>query len=552
MDTQEAVREVWDVIVIGAGQGGSTLGYALARGGLRVLFCEKGWANLEPEAELAGDYAERFFPSPVAPFGQQRFALTRAGRWCDEIDDQSHFFDHHFVPFIGSGKGGSSALFGMAMERFFPCDFAPLAPFLGHKAINLPEAWPITYTDLVPYYEAAENLYRVRGTADPLRIDVGSQKLMTPPPLTQGVEAIFRHVAAKGLHPYQIPMACEYVEGCQCCQGYLCAKNCKNHSGRICLDPAIRLHGANLLDQCEVLELESNRTAVTGVACQRGGEIFKLRSRVVVLAAGALATPAILLRSTSKDWPQGVANRSGMVGKNLMRHYIDLFLVDTRSGKIDNRFKEIAFNDFYIVDGEKLGTVQSFGRLPPAPIMARSLKDEARFPGLGAFLGLVSPLAHGVMTHLAERYLALASIVEDPPYLDNRVSLGAGGQACLHYRIHPDDQSRIEHMRNLVKDTLKPFPTRLVKQADNNHRIAHACGTCRFGMNPAVSVLDSNNRAHGLENLYVVDASFFPSSAGTNPALTIAANALRVADHLLNLMGGVAPTVGANATSSQL
>lgn len=534
IDIQKATQEYWDVIVVGAGKGGNTAGYALARGGLRVLFCEKGQSILNLEGELNGDYAENFLPSPNSPYSENKAILARAGRWWDEIDDQSYLFQHQFVPYIGSSSGGSSALFGMAMERFFPNDFAPLAQFRRHIDTSLPETWPISYADLIPYYEAAESLYRIRGTADNLRVDAASQKLLTPPSLTLPAEALFKHIANKDLHPYQLPMACEYVDGCKCCQGYLCAKNCKNHSGRICLDPAIHLHGASLLDQCEVLRLEADRTKVNGVICRRGNEQFKLRSKLIILSAGALATPAILLKSASKDWLNGLANSSGLVGKNLMRHFIDLYLVDPRCGKIDNRFKELAFNDFYCIDGQKLGTVQSFGQLPPAPIMARSLKDEARFPGLGGLLGLISPITHSIMTKMAENFIALASIVEDPPYLNNRVTVSDNGTIRLRYRIHPQDQSRIKYMRTLVKDALSPYPTYVVKQADNNHRIAHACGTCRFGENPANSVLDRYNRAHDLENLYILDASFFPSSAGTNPALTIAANALRVAEHLLS------------------
>jgi len=532
MNAQDAMREFWDVIVVGTGVGGATLGHALARKGHKVLFCEKGWSDFDSEHALTGDYAEQFLPSAGAHYARHIPVLASAGRHWEEIDDRSHLFPHHFTPFIGSGTGGSSALFGMAMERFFPCDFSPLAQFPAHVDTTLPETWPISYADLLPYYEEAEALYRVRGTADGLRKDTTPQIFPAPPPLTPGAETLFKHLAGKGMHPYRIPMACEFVPGCQCCQGYLCAKNCKNHSGKICLEPAIRLHSAALLDKCEVLSLEADRARVTGIICQRDGQKFKLRSKTVVLAAGALASPAILLRSTSPDWPDGLANNSRLVGKNLMRHYIDLYLLDLQIPNLDNRFKELAFNDYYQVEGEKLGTVQSFGRLPPPPVMARSLRDEAVLPGLGKLLGLVAPLAKGFMAKMVERSTIMASIVEDPPYANNGLTRANDGGFRLRYRVHQQDERRIAAMRRLTKQALAPFPTQLVKQADNNHRIAHVCGTCRFGTDPKQSVLDDNNRAHDVENLYVVDGSYFPSSGGTNPALTIAANALRVADHL--------------------
>ena len=535
MNTQDATREIWDVIIVGTGVGGATLGHALACKGLRVLFCEKGWSDFDSEHALKGAYAEQFLPYASAPYGQNMPVLAGAGRCWEEIADRSHLFPHHFVPFTGLGTGGSSALFGMAMERFFPCDFSPLAQFPGHVDTTLTETWPISYSDLLPYYEEAEALYRVRGTADSLRPDNPPQIFPAPPPLTPGAEALFKHLESKGLHPYRLPAACEYVPGCECCQGYLCAKNCKNHSGRICLEPAILLHGAALLDKCEVLSLEADRTRVTGIICQRDGQKVKLHAKTVVLAAGALVSPTILLRSTSLDWPDGLANNSGLVGKNLMRHYIDLYLLDLQIPNLDNRFKELAFNDYYQIEGEKLGTLQSFGRLPPAPVMARSLRDEAVLPALGKLLSLVAPLATGFMAKLVERSTVMASIVEDPPYADNGLIRASNGEFHLHYRVHQQDERRIAVMRRLTKQALAPYLTKLVKQAGNNHRIAHVCGTCRFGTDPKQSVLDVHNRAHDVENLYVVDGSYFPSSGGTNPALTIAANALRVANHLVSI-----------------
>ena len=126
--------------------------------------------------------------------------------------------------------------------------------------------------------------------------------------------------------------------------------------------------------------------------------------------------------------------------------------------------------------------------------------------------------------------------MEDLPYSDNRVLPavdGPAGAVHITYRLRDQDRVRIARFRSLMKTALKPLRWRLIKQAENNQRIAHVCGTCRFGNDPKTSVLDQNNRCHDLDNLYVVDSSFFPSSGGTNPSLTIAANALRVADQLV-------------------
>jgi choline dehydrogenase-like flavoprotein len=225
------------------------------------------------------------------------------------------------------------------------------------------------------------------------------------------------------------------------------------------------------------------------------------------------------------------------VGRNLMRHFIDLYLVEPKlKGEFDNRQKEFAFNDFYDADGQKLGSVQSFGRLPPAPVLAASMADDLRqgaLPWTAPLFKLARPAVAPFLKQLVERRMILATTMEDPPYADNRIAAGADGALTLEYRVRPRDQARIAAFRSRMKGVLKPYSYSLIKQADNNQRIAHACGTCRFGDDPATSVLDADNRAHGLANLYVVDSSFFPSSGGTNPSLTIAANALRVAERLI-------------------
>jgi choline dehydrogenase-like flavoprotein len=268
-----------------------------------------------------------------------------------------------------------------------------------------------------------------------------------------------------------------------------------------------------------------------------------LRGDIIVLAAGALETPRILLNSASSDWPAGLANESGLVGRNLMRHYVDLYaLSPTKRQDLPGNLKELAFNDFYLTDGQKFGTVQSFGALPPPAVIVEGVEKDLRHGPWGWLVPLFKlgkPFLRLVLGRTFARRILFASIMEDLPYTDNRVILAdettpsAGSRLRLHYRIDPREQARIELFRQRLRKAFRPYHFILIKQAENNERIAHACGTCRFGRNPQESVLNASNRAHGLHNLYVVDASFFPSSGGTNPALTLAANALRVADQLL-------------------
>src|SRR5438093_10559051 len=251
----ELTDQQWDAIIVGTGMGGATLGYALARAGQRVLFCEMGKSEWDNPRATRGTYPEIFFPHPEVPKPEHRDILSNAGRYCDQVKDRSTTRPRTFIPFVGSGTGGSSALYGMAMERFSPADFEPKRCHPDAAETTLPERWPISYAELAPYYKAAEDLYRVRGAADPLREAQVQDPLRPPPPLTPlGIE-LFSFFKRKGLHPYRLPMACEFVPGCTCCQGYLCDRNCKNDSSRVCLEPAMSLHGAKSLDECEVLRL---------------------------------------------------------------------------------------------------------------------------------------------------------------------------------------------------------------------------------------------------------------------------------------------------------
>lgn len=526
----------WDAMVIGTGIGGATLGHALARQGQRVLFCERGTSRQPGVAE--GDYAERLNTPLTHPVNTMApHSLLRAGRWPTQLIDKSAKSGRPFIPFIGTGVGGSSALYGMAMERFSAADFQP--ELNSEPGRSGRPAWPITYDELQPYYAQAEDLYRVRGSADPLRPDTPS--LMAAPPLSRTATALSQRLAARGMHPYQLPSACEYVPGCLTCQGFLCPKRCKNDSWQIAVEPAVTQYGATLIDDCEVVRLHSSAHAVTTVECLWNGQPLELHAKQIILAAGAVNTPLLLQRSASTEWPNGLANASGMVGRHLMRHLIDLYVLKADAGALDdNRRKEIAFNDFYRHGTDKLGTVQSFGRLPPPQMIIDALHDDISAAGFGWALPLVklgSPVLRLFLARMVDRGVTLATIVEDYPNPENRVERsgdGGGGHqtATIHYQVDPAAQRRIALMRRLMKDCLRPASYQLIADASNNQRIAHACGTCRMGNDPGSSVVDKTCRAHGLDNLYIVDGSCFVSSGGTNPSLTIAANALRVAAHL--------------------
>ena len=524
-DFERTLNTHWDYVVVGTGIGGATMGHALVKAGKSVLFLERGRAHFRHPDALRGQYPEMLAPLAAPTAQPSTSTLLQAGRYPDALADGGHLF----TPMIGCGSGGSSALYGMAMERFLPSDLGPLHPGQTTAAESRC-VWPISYADLAPWYSAAEVLYRVRGGRDPMR--PGEADLPPAPALSAQAAELQQHFAQRGLHPYALPLACERLPDCACCQGFLCARDCKNDAGRICLLPALEHPQARLLDECEVLRLEADKSRVTGIICQIHGRQVALRARQVVLAAGALNTPALLLRSTSVDWPAGLANRSGQVGRNLMRHFVDLYLVFTHTGG-SHSLKEIGLSDFYAPEQYKLGTLQSFGQLPPASMLVDSLGEElARSaPWAVPLFKIVRPALRAMLPRVFQRGMLLAAIMEDAADPENRVT--PGPPMAIRYRPGTADLDRLRVFRALVARSLRPYRFLRLQQAEKNSMLAHVCGTCRFGLDPSTSVLNGDNRAHDVENLYVVDASFFPSSGGTNPGLTIAANALRVAHRLL-------------------
>lgn len=544
----DAASQRWDAIVVGTGVGGATFGLAMARAGKRVLFCERGLRRpaiaaqgdaapheAYPESSLAG---HRPAQTPMA-----RAVLRRAGRQADALQDESSSGQRHrsFIPFIGEGSGGSSALYGMAMERLFPGDFRPRGRHPSADAY-LPEQWPISPDELAPWYAAAERLYGVHGSPDPLSPWPDAADKPAPPPLDAGHQWLSGRLSDAGLHPYRLPMACRFTPGCGGCQGFLCPRACKQDANNACLEPALTHHGARLLEDALVTRVEARGRRVTGVHCLQNGASLPLHGDIIVLAAGALHTPVLLLNSASEDHPTGLGNGSGLVGRMLMRHCIDLYALRVPrdlAGQFDNRQKMLAFNDFYDGEHGKLGTVQSFGRLPPVEMLLASLHEDVLNSSLRLLapaVPLARPLMAPMLRDLLNRHLFLATTLEDMPHPENRVLAPAkpGSSARFSYRMHDLDRSRTRRFRELMHTHLQGTPYRRLNQAANNQRIAHACGTCRFGHSPRDSVLDANNRSHELDNLFVVDASFFPSSGGTNPSLTIAANALRVAARILS------------------
>lgn len=474
--------QLWDVVVIGTGAGGATAGFNLARQGRSVLFLECG--KLEPSNTQ----------DPTTPGWSCPQRIMRTGSAGAE------------QMVVGCGTGGSTAVFSMVMDRFRAADLAPRQYCPEPHNTTLPDTWPIPLSELQPHYARAESLFRVRGTTDPLCPEAYTLPAPTNP--TDADTLVHGNLLRSGLHPYRLHYARENVHDCTGCFMSYCRHDCRNDAGRVCVRPALLEYGARILPECQVerLKCDNSREVRWAMATWRGRPI-RIEGRTFVLALNAIFTPALLLRSVSTNFPDGLGNSSGMVGRNLMTHVSDNLVVrmDDQADCVNSRMRNgVSLNDFYVHENVKLGNVHAHAMHFPPALSAR-LRGSVLF----------------------------STIVEDFPYFHNRVVPRPGSEtdALWEYHYAPELRTRAQMLRNAFVSALDKAALSVhVARPDGQLNPTHMCGTCRFGDDPHSSVLDRNNRMHDVGNVYVVDASFFPSSGAMNPSLTIVANSLRVSD----------------------
>ncbi len=502
----EAVH--WDVIIVGSGIGGATVGQSLALRGLRVLFLEKGGEVASPEALPDGSspedrLAHGWWPHPVS-------RKLPDGRY------------QRFFAAVGCAIGGSSIHYAAALERMDASDFASIETALGSTV-----RWPIGYLEFAPFYDAAEALYGI----DRASVE-GTWERMS-----EWDRALMEQLRLNGLHPEPLRVAIRYDAQCTECIGKVCPRGCKRDARVACLEEALQQPGCLMLGWCDVEALEADEKRVTAVRARFDGRELLLRGRAVILAAGAFHSPQILLRSRNDQWPRGLANRSDQVGRNLMFHTSDVMALwaPRRWSRTARQRKSISIRDFYLRDGDRLGYVQSMGLEAGRGEIAAYLKDGLRRRGISNPF-LLSLLVKAP-SHLAAALFGSAGIFaamsEDYPHPDNRIVLDAlePDGASFTYTITEDLKRRADRLYQEFSRHVRPWRAMRIS-AELSMNYGHPCGTCRFGDDPALSVLDRDCKAHDLENLYVIDASFMPRSGAVNPSLTIAANALRVAPQI--------------------
>jgi choline dehydrogenase-like flavoprotein len=508
----------FDVIIIGSGAGGGTLAHTLASSGKRVLLLERG--HFLPRE------TENWSPDDVFVDGRYISEDT----WYDGEGTAFQPQVHYFV-------GGATKLYGAALYRLRPEDFGEVAHVDG-----ISPAWPVGYDEFEPFYTKAEQLYQVHGIHgdDPTEGPFSAPYPAPPVSHEPRLQEISDALTAKGYHPFSAPCGILLDESdrnrsqcirCAWCDGYPCMVHAKADAEVMAVRPSLQWPNVTLETGAVVSKLEtdpSGRT-VTGVVVDRGGDTEVYQADIVVVAAGAANSAKILLNSANDAHPTGLANGSDQVGRNYMFHNCKA-LVSLSKEPNDTVFqKTLGINDFYFAgDGRPwpLGNIQMVGK-----------SNAGAMKGEEPKLTLLAP--HWTLDDVAKHAVDWWLTTEDLPRPDNRVTTDAEGNVHLAYQATNNEEADglYKELRTILNHVGMADHHILSKNFYMSMSVpvagcAHQAGTARFGSDPATSVLDVNCKAHQLDNLYVVDTSFFPSIGAVNPALTAMANAIRVGEHL--------------------
>jgi len=509
-------REHFDLIIIGTGAGGGTLARALAPSGKRILLLERG--------EYLPREKENWSSQSV--IGDSRYKAHET--WLDKDGAEFHPGIHYWV-------GGNTKMYGAALIRFRERDFGEIRHYGG-----VSPGWPIRYADLEPFYTAAERMYRVHGLrgADPTEPPASAAYPHPPVSHEPAIQELVDAMTALGHKPFPMPLGINLNESdreasqcvrCNTCDGFPCLVDGKSDAHVIGVRTAVAYSNVRLLTGALVERIETDPSGrlAESVIVQRLGKREEYSADVIVVACGAINSAALLLRSASDQHPQGLANASGVVGRHYMSHHNTGMLCISPKLNATEFQKTMGLNDFYFgaADSElPLGHISMLGKLDGTAMKA----------GAPGFVPV------GMLNCMARHSFDFWLTSEDLPNPENRVSLERDGRIRLSYtpnNLGAHDRL-VKKLKQMVSNLL-PFGLKLDKRIPLAGT-AHQCGTIRMGDDRTLSALNSDCRAHDVENLYVADASVFPSSAAVNPALTIMANALRTSQHIARVLGAEA------------
>jgi choline dehydrogenase-like flavoprotein len=505
----------FDVIIIGTGAGGGTLAYRLAPSGKRILMLERG--DYVPREK------ENWNPKLVNLEGRYQ---TRE-HWKDRDGNDLHPHTNYCV-------GGNTKSYGAALFRLREQDFGQIQHSSGISPV-----WPISYDELEPYYTEAERMYHVHGARgeDPTEPPASSPYPYPPVTHESRIQELSDHFRAEGLKPFHTPLGVQLDESnphtsrcirCNTCDGFPCLIHAKSDAQVLAVEPALQYPNVTLLTNAFVERLETTPSGreVTKVLVKRNGSTEEYSADIVVLSCGAINSAALLLRSWNEKQPNGLANSSDVVGRHYMGHVNSVQMAISKTPNPTIFQKTLSVNDFYFGSEDwayPMGHISFVGKLD-----GETLKGGA--PPLTPGFTLDKMAAHSLDFWLTS---------EDLPDPENRVTLDRDGNIVLSYRPNNEQAHKrlIGKLHNVMGGHEGFHEGLFARNLYVGQRIplagvAHQNGTVRFGKDPRTSALDVNCKAHDLDNLYVVDASFFVSSGAVNPALTVMANALRVGDHL--------------------
>jgi choline dehydrogenase-like flavoprotein len=516
----------YDVIVIGSGPGGASLAQRLAPTGKRILLIERG------------DYLPR---TPANWDSQTVFvdgAYQAKETWYGKDGRSFHPGLHYYV-------GGNSKVYGAALFRMRERDFGEIR----HKD-GISPAWPLKYDVFEPYYAEAERLFHVHGERGEDPTEPPSSAPFPYPPVSHEprIQALSDSLAREGLHPFHLPLGILLDEKhgkpaptsicirCDAFDGFPCLLNGKADAQVICVDPALAAHPSlTLLTGAYVSALETDAAgrSVTGVRVTRGGNPETYAADIVVVACGALSSALLLLRSASDKHPKGLGNGSDQVGRNYMRHNQSILMALMREPNETVFQKTLAVSDYYFDADDweyPLGLIQ---------MCATSHGAQVRGEILPSWLEWLPKMPFEAMArHSMDFWLSS----EDLPRPENRIFYQDGRVVLDITEGNMEAHHRLRKKLKQILSAAGAYPLLFKRSLYLGKDLpiggtAHQAGTARFGSDPATSVLDVDCKLHELDNLYVTDASFFPSIGAVNPTLTIIANALRVADKIKDRLG---------------
>jgi choline dehydrogenase-like flavoprotein len=512
------VTHAYDIVVIGSGAGGGTIAHALAASGARLLLIERG--------DFVPQEAQNW--SAEAVWKDLRYRTREL--WRDERGDD-------FVPYTHYNVGGNTKFWGSVLYRLRREDFAEL-----QHADGVSPAWPISYDDLAPYYDRAERLYRVRGALgeDPTEPPHADPYPFPSVPHAPGMARLAERLRAQGLHPSPLPLGLINVgepDGCvlcNTCNSFVCRIHAKSDADIIAVRPLAARPNVTLWTNAMARRILTDPSGgrADAVEVERNGQVERVTAATIIVACGAINSAALLLRSACDRHPDGLANSSGLVGRRYMAHLATMLEgVHWRTNR-DEFQKTLAINDFYLAGPHApfpLGQIQSQGRTHA--VMAKVTGDAWRYKAIE--MRHIPLWAYQAWVSRATDWLAMTEDLPDP---DNRVRLASDGRIVLDVRQNNlrAHAMLVDKLREIL-GRLGYWSPKVFAHMAGTKNTTHQCGTLVFGTDPRASVLDPWCRTHDLANLFVVDASFFPSSAAVNPGLTIAAQALRVADRIMGV-----------------